>query len=207
VIPNLSPMVSKLARTNLFLGVLFAELRLLLNGRRWWWWLGIAGLNIAILVCPLTTTKLYLLPIAWLWPLPIWSEMGNRERKNSTDQMVFSSARPVLRQLPAAWLAGVFVTALFGIAGAAVFLLHSDLTGLAGWMGAVIFIPTLALALGVFSSGSRAFEVVYLFLWYMGPYQKIPSFDFITGAPQVYLLASAGLLLLSAYWRGRQVRV
>jgi hypothetical protein len=206
VLPNLSPLVSKLARANLFLGVLFAELRLLLNGRRWWWWLGVVGLNIAILVCPLTTTKLYLLPIAWLWPLPIWSEMGNRERKNSTDQMVFSSARPVLRQFPAAWLAGVLVTMLFGIAGAVVFLINGDLLGMVGWIGGVIFIPTLALALGVFSSGSRLFEVVYLFLWYMGPYQKIPIFDFITGAPQIYLMGSVGLLLLAAFWRGKQVR-
>jgi ABC-type transport system involved in multi-copper enzyme maturation permease subunit len=207
VLPDLSPLVSKLAQVNPFLGVLFAELRLLLNGRRWWWWLGIIGLNIAMLICPLTTTKLYLLSVAWLWPLPIWSEMGNRERKNSTYQMVFSSPRPVLRQLPAAWLAGVLVTALFGIAGAVVFLLNGDLPGLAGWMGAVIFIPSLALALGVFSSGSRVFEVVYLFWWYMGPYQKLPALDFITGEPQVYLLVSAGLLLLSALWRGRQVRV
>jgi ABC-type transport system involved in multi-copper enzyme maturation permease subunit len=206
VLPNLSPFISKIAGANLFLGVLFAELRLLLNGRRWWWWLGIAGLNIAILVCPLTTTKLYLLPIAWLWPLPIWSEMGSRERKNNTYQMVFSSARPVLRQFPAAWLAGVLVTMLFGIAGAVVFLINGDLLGMVGWIGGVIFIPTLALALGVFSSGSRLFEVVYLFLWYMGPYQKIPIFDFITGAPQIYLMGSVGLLLLAAFWRGKQVR-
>ncbi len=207
VLPNLSPLVSKLAQVNPFLGVLFAELRMLLNGRRWWWWLGIAGLNIAMVACPLKITKLYLLPIAWLWPLSIWSEMGNREHKNSTYQMVFSSARPVLRQLPAAWLAGVLVTVLFGISGIVVFLLKGDLSGLAGWMGAVIFIPTLALALGVFSSGSRVFEVLYLFLWYMGPFKKVPIFDFITGTPQVYLLASAGLLLLSVYWRSRQVRV
>jgi hypothetical protein len=133
--------------------------------------------------------------------------MGNRERKYSTYQMVFSAARPVLRQLPAAWLAGVLVTALFGIAGAVVFLSNGDLPGLAGWIGGVIFIPSLALALGVFSSGSRLFEVLYLFLWYLGPYQKVQSFDFITGAPQVYLLVSTGLLLLSAYWRSRQVRV
>ena len=189
------------------MGVLFAALRMLLNGRRWWWWLVIIGLNLAILVCPLLTTKLYLLPVVWLWPLPIWSEMGNRERKNSTDQMVFSSARPVMRQLPAAWLAGVLVTALFGIAGAVVYILYGDLLALAGWIGGVIFIPTLALALGVFSSSNRLFEVVYLFLWYIGPYQKVPQLDFITGAPQVFLLASAFLPLLSAFWRGRQVRV
>jgi hypothetical protein len=206
VLPNLSPLVSKIAGANLFLGVLFAELRMLLNCRRWWWWLGIAGLNIAIIVCPITITKLYLLPVAWLWPLPIWSEMGNRERKNNTDQMVFSSPRPVLRQFPATWLAGILVTMLFGIAGAVVFLINGDLLGMVGWIGGVIFIPTLALALGVFSSGSRLFEVVYLFLWYMGPYQKIPVFDFITGAPQIYLMGSVGLLLLAAFWRGKQVR-
>jgi len=206
-LPNLSPLVSKLARATPFLGVLFAELRMLLNGRRWWWWLVIAGLNIAILSNPLSVTKQYLLPIAWLWPLAIWSEMGNREWKENTFQMVFSSARPVLRQLPAAWLAGVLATALFGIAAAVVFLLNGDLSGLAGWVGAVVFVPTLALALGVFSSGSRLFEVVYLIWWYGGPFQKTAGMDFTTGAPQFYLLAAAGLLLLSAYWRGRQVRV
>jgi hypothetical protein len=206
-LPNLSPLVSKLAQVNPFLGVLIAELRMLLNGRRWWWWLGIAGLNIAILICPLEMTKAYLLPLAWLWPLALWSEMGNRERKNNTYQMVFSSARPVLRQLPAAWLAGVLATALFEIAGAGFFLSSGDLPGLAGWVGAVIFVPTLALALGVFSSGSRVFEVVYVILWYIGPLQKSAGMDFTANTPQVYLLAAAGLLLLSAYWRGRQVRV
>jgi hypothetical protein len=206
-LPNLSPLVSKLAQVNPFLGVLFAELRMLLNGHRWWWWTVTVGLNIAIFIVPISTVKQYLLPVAWLWPLAIWSEMGNRERKENTFQMVFSSSRPVRRQLPAAWLAGVLATALFGIAGAVLFLSSGDLPSLAGWVGAVIFIPSLALALGVFSSGSRVFEVIYLILWYMGPFQKMPRMDFITGAPQVYLLAAVGLLLLSVYWRGRQVRV
>ncbi len=206
-LPSLSPLVSKLAQLHPFLGVLFAELRLLLNRRRWWWWLVIAGLNIAILSTPLSMVKEYLLPIAWLWPLPIWSEMGNRERKNNTAQMVFSSRRPVLRQFPAAWLAGVLVTALFGIAGAVAFLMNGDLPALAGWMGAVLFIPSLALSLGVFSSGSRAFEVIYVIWWYLGPLQQTPGMDFISGAPQFYLLAAAALLLLAVFWRGRQVRV
>ena len=56
-LPSLSPLVSKLAQVNPFLGVLFAELRMLLNGRRWWWWLVIAGLNIAILTSPLRGDK------------------------------------------------------------------------------------------------------------------------------------------------------
>jgi len=205
-LPTLSPLVSRLAQVNPFLGVLFAELRMLLNGRRWWWWLVVAGLNIAILITPLSITKLYLLPIACLWQMPVLSEMGNRERKNNTSQMVFSSARPVLRQLPAAWLAGVLATALLVVAGAIVFVSNGDLPALAGWVGAVIFVPTLALALGVFSSGSRVFEVIYVVWWYLGPMQKTPGMDFTAGAPQVYLLAAAALLVLAAYWRGRQVR-
>jgi len=206
-LPNLSPLVSKLAQSNPFLGVLFAELRMLLNGRRWWWRAITAGLNIALLSSPLSTTKQYLLPFVWLWPLAIWSEMGNRERAKNTSQMVFSSARPVLRQLPAAWLAGVLATTVFVFGGAVFFLVNGDLPGLAGWAGAVIFVPALALALGVFSSGSRVFEVVYLIWWYLGPLEKSPGVDFTAGSPQFYLMAAAGLLLLSAYWRGRQVRV
>ncbi len=205
--PSLSPLVSRLAQVSPFLGVLFAELRLLLNGRRWWWWAVTIGLNIAILKSPVSVTKEYLLPLVWLWPLAVWSAMGNREHKNNTSQMVFSSARPVRRQLPAAWLAGVLATALLVIAGAVVFLTSGDLPGLAGWAGAVFFVPTLALALGVFSSSDRMFEVVYVIWWYMGPIQNMAGMDFTTSAPQVYLLAAAGLLLLAAYWRGRQVRV
>lgn len=206
-LPSISPLVSKLAQVNPFLGVLFAELRLLLKGRSWLWWLVIAALNIAILTSPLPIVKQYLMPFTFLWPLAVWSEMGHREHKNSTYQMIFSSSRPVLRQLPAAWLAGVLATATFSIAAVVVFLSNGDLPGLVGWIGAVIFIPSLALTLGVFSSGSRAFEVVYLIWWYLGPLQKAQGVDFTNGAPQVYLLAAAGLLLLSAYWRGRQVRV
>ncbi len=204
---DLSPLVSKLAQATPFLGVLFAELRMLLKGRRWWWWAITAGLNIIILASPLPTAKQYLLPIIWLWPLALWSGMGNRERMKNTYQMVFSSARPVLRQLPAAWLAGILVTALLTIAGTVVFLSNGDLPALVGWLGAVVFVPSLALALGVISSGSRVFEVVYLLWWFAGPVQKTAGVDFTSGAPQYYLLAAAGLLLLSAYWRGRQVRV
>jgi ABC-type transport system involved in multi-copper enzyme maturation permease subunit len=206
-LPSLSPLVSKLAQLNPFLGVLFAELRMLLNGRRWWWWVITAGLIIGIFTFPVEITRAYLIPIVWLLPLAIWSEMGNRERKNNTALMVFSSSRPVLRQLPAAWLAGVLATALLGIGAAAFFVVNGEFAALAGWAGAVVFVPSLALALGVFSSSNRIFEVVYLLWWYIGPFTKTAGMDFTSGVNPFYLLAAAGLLLTSAFWRSRQVRV
>jgi hypothetical protein len=63
------------------------------------------------------------------------------------------------------------------------FFSNGDLPGLAGWVGAVIFIP--ALALGVFSSGSPVFGVVFVIWWSIGPFQKSRGMDFTTGAPQV----------------------
>jgi hypothetical protein len=205
-VPSLSSLVSTLARVSPFMGVLLAELRMLFNGRRWWWWGITIGLSVVILWSPPEVVKSYMLPIAWLWPMAIWSGLGNRERKNNTAQMVFSSARPVLRQMPAAWLAGILATALLVISGAGVFLSNGDLPGLAGWAGAVVFVPSLALTLGVLSSGERMFEVVYVIWWYLGPLRKIAGMDFTAGAPLVYLLAAAGLLLVSYLWRSRQVR-
>lgn len=122
-----------------------------------------------------------------------------------TSQIVFSSTCPVLRQLPAAWLAVVLATALFSIANPVVFLSNGNLPALVGWVRAVVFIPSLAL--GVLSSGSRVFEILYLLWWYIGPFQKTVGLNFTAGMPQFYLLATAGLLLFAAFWRGRQVRV
>ncbi len=204
-LPDLSPLVTRWASYNPFLGVLVAELRLLLKGRRWWWWAILIGLSIVMLANLLPIGSAYLLPITWLWPLAIWSELGNRERSNNTYQMVFASTRPVLRQLPAAWLAGVLATGLLTLGSALSLFLNNGLPGLAGWVGAVFFVPSLALALGVASSGSRVFQVVYLVWWYAGLFQKMAGLDFISGPAHIYLLAAAGLLLLAAFWRGRQV--
>jgi hypothetical protein len=206
-LPTLSPLVSKLAQTSPFMGVLLAELRMLLKGRRWWWWALTIGLNIAVIRSPVPAVMDFLMPVLWLWPIAVWSGMGNRERKHHTSQMVFSSARPVMRQLPAAWLAGILVTALLTIAGAVFFLTNGDLSGLAGWAGAVVFVPSLALLLGVLSSGSRVFEVIYVIWWYMGPIEKVAGVNYTLDVPHIYLLAAVGLLLLSAAWRNRQVRV
>ena len=193
---------------NPFLGVLFAELRMLLNGRRWWWWAITAGLNIAILTSPLEMTKD--VPAARRLAVAAGHLVGDGQPRAEEQHLPRWSSLPRARCCASFRLPGwpaFWRRRCLSIAGAVFLLSNGDLPGLAGWVGAVIFVPTLALALGVFSSGSRVFEVVYVIWWYIGPLQKSPGMDFTAGAPQVYLLAAAGLLLLSAYWRGRQVRV
>jgi len=62
---------------------------------------------------------------------------------------------------------------------------------------------------------SRAFEVIYLFLWYIGLIERIPSFDFAgattgslaMGMPVVYLGITAGLMVLAMIGRWRQIQI
>ena len=193
-----------------FVGVLRAELRLLLNGRRWWWWAGVAGFLIASLAAPLEAVQKVVLPLAWMWPMLLWSSLGNREIRWDTTGLLFSAARPLGRQLPATWLAGVSLAVLTGSGAAIRFLVAGQWDSLGAWAVGALFIPTLALALGLWSGSSKLFEVIYLVLWYIGPMNQVPTMDYTgatpaglaSGMPLVFLGVTA--LLLAAAVAGRR---
>jgi hypothetical protein len=206
--------------------VLLAELRLALKGRRWWWFAVLAGLNVAALAVPDVlpnaggpplsgaTVRGYLLAAAWFWPIAVWSAMGCRARQHNTRPIVFSVPRPVGRPLAAAWLAGLCVTAVAGSGYALRLVFAGQGPALAAWAAGALLIPSLALALGVWTGSRRAFEVVYTFLWYLGPVNQVAALDYVgvtAGALagrfwRYHLLASVLLLALAALGRTRQVR-
>lgn len=193
-----------------FLGILKAELRLALQGQRWWWYAAAVGLVIAGLAAPIQGVKQAVLPLAWIWPILVWSPLGNRESRFGTSELLFSAPRPVGRQLPAAWMAGVLVAMAVG-AGVAVRLLATgDLRGLGAWAVGAMFIPSMALALGVWSGSSKLFEALYLVLWYIGPMNRTPDLDYLgataNGRPLVWLAAAAMLTAAAALGRRRQLQ-
>lgn len=207
---DLSPV--RLGRGRL-LPVVIAELKLLVKGLPWWWYLAAAGLNIAAFTGSTENLLGGLLSVLWIWPILIWSKLGAREKVNNTAQIVFSAPQPVLRQLPAIWLAGVIFT-VFTSLGAGVHLALAGESGhLLAWGVAVIFTPTLALTLSVLSGTHRLFEVVYLLLWYMA-LNKMTFADYMgatpealaQGMPLIYFGLSLGLLAAAVAGRMRQVR-
>lgn len=189
-----------------FLGVLAAELRLALKGQPWWWYAAAAGLVIAGLTAPVEGVRQIVLPLAWIWPLLVWSPMGNREARFGTGELLFSAPRPVGRQLPAVWMAGALVAALVGGGVAARYLMAGDFGALAAWAVGALFIPSLALALGVWSGSGKLFEAVYLFLWYIGPMNRTPELDYLgaTGRGQPLFWLAVTALLAAAAVAGRR---
>jgi len=206
---HLTPLARSSTRLR-FPQLVASELRLMLKGQRWWWYVVAAGLLIGELASPLSAAREGVLLAAWIWPLLIWSQMGCREARNATGPLLFSSERALTRQLPALWTAGVLVAAITGGGVGLRLLLSADWSGLAAWISAAIFIPSLALTMGTWSGSSMPFEALYTVWWYIGPGHQMPGLDFIgTTAPSSraadYAFAAVALLAFS-YW-GRRTRL
>ena len=108
---------------------------------------------------------------------------------------------------------GHLVTALTGSGVAVNFALAGEWVHLLAWGTAALFIPTLALALGVWSGGPKLFEVVYMIWWYAGPMNHVPYLDFMGTGEQVnvevllaYWIGTLVLLVLAAMGRRRQAQ-
>jgi hypothetical protein len=189
-----------------FVALVLAELRLLLRGRAWWWYTVAAGLFAACLFAPLADARSGIILVAWLWPALLWSQLGTRESQFSTQALIFSAPRTFPRQILATWTAGVLLAGITG-GGLGLHLMFArDREGLLAWAVGTLFVPALALMLGVCTESPKAFEAIYSVWWYIGPLHHIPNLDFIgtdpaSSTPTLYLAASMGLLLLSCFWR------
>jgi hypothetical protein len=206
---HLTPL-TRAAHGGQFARLVASELRLMLKGHGWWWYLVAAGLFAASLAVPNVQARQVLASVAWLWPVLIWSQMGARESRHDTGRLVFSCAHALGRQLPAVWVAGLVVAIASGGGLGIRLLAGGDWVGLGGWLAGALFVPTLALALGVWSGSSKPFEALYTLWWYVGPMNHTAGLDFMGMAPArfgtlVYLLSTVSLLMAAYVGRRREL--
>ncbi len=175
--------------------LLVGELRLLIASLPWWWHLVALVLIAATLVVPFTTARTVLYPLAWLWPLLAWSAIGTQESRHGTEQIVFSTPHSLVRQPPMQWLAGVLVAIALASGMGTRFLLAGQMGGLVALVIAALLIPAGALAAGVWTGNTRLFELIYLALWYGGPWQHIASIDYMGTTADALAIQAPGLLL------------
>jgi putative Mn2+ efflux pump MntP len=212
---HLKPATLTPVKSRFRFGAVFAaEMRLMFKGQRWWWYVAAAGLAVSSGAVVSREGRGIVLAFAWIWPLFLWSSLGVRESRDQTSQLIFSTPHPLLRQLPAIWLSGFALAMLTGSGFALRLLLAGDLAGLRVWAIGALFIPTFALALGVWSGGGKLFEMVYFFLWYLGPVHSIAPLDFMGAAPvtvhtqypMFYLALTGALAIAAVVGRQRQLQ-
>jgi len=198
--------------------VLRAELRLTFKGVHWLWYAGATVLIAASLfVADLSygdtqftsvdLAQLVLLPIAWVWPLTLWSGLGVREARYRVEQMVLSAPYSLQRHLPIAFVLSSGVCIQLALAGRWTSLLALGI-------GAV-FVPTLAIAMGCWSGGSKLFEGFYLFIWYLASLHLVPYLDFMGrvpaavdgGMPWLYAVLTMVLLAAMVVGRNHQIKI
>jgi hypothetical protein len=207
----LTPLVERSVRERFFPLVL-AELRLMLKGRSRWWHLGALGLVVAGFAVPLEAARGVVLPLAWLWPLLVWSPVGSREVRYGVSEILVSAPRVRSRAPLAAFTAGAIVAGLAASGVAINMGLSGDLRGLVALVSGALFVSALAVACGVLSGASVLFEGLYLPLWYLGPFNKLSALDFAgaggAGHPFTYLALAAALVCatLAALRRGEGSR-
>jgi hypothetical protein len=194
--------------------VFVAEMKMALSGQRWWWYLVTLGIIVGNFTAQDPEARRGLWLAAWLWPVLVWSKLGVREVEHRTGPVVFSAPRPLLRQLPATWLAGAMIAVVMGIGPGFRFLATGQIARLAAWAVGVLFIPTAALTAAVWSGDSKLFEAAYVVAWYIGPVSGLVEADFMGANPasvargiyRYYLVAIPLLLVLTVVGRARRIR-
>jgi hypothetical protein len=205
--------------------VLVAELRLTFKGVHWLWYAGaIALIGTALFIPDLSTDDTYfasadlaqlmILPLAWIWPLTLWSGLGVREARYRVEQMVFCSPYSLLRHLPMTWLVGVLIAFVLSSGVIIQLALAGRWSSLAAIGIGTVFVPTLALAMGCWSNGSKLFEGAYLFSWYLASVHLVPYLDFMgrvpaaveAGVPWLYGGLTLVLAVTVVLGRRRQIK-
>ncbi len=191
VITSFAPLAKQaVGRRQVVLQALKAEFRLAFQGVRWWWFTGAAGVVAAGLLVPQTYVLLIVLPLAWIWPLLIWSGIGARENRYAVDALILSTPHPISRQLTAAWLVGVLIALGMAVGVLVRLALLGQWQVLPVVLVGALFVPTLALAAGCWTGSGKLFEAGYLFIWYLASVHGVPVLDFMGRIPQA---RSAGL--------------
>ncbi len=206
--------IPRLATGSAFLTLLQSELRLLLLGHSRWWWLVTGGLFVACIAAPLDVAHRYILPGLWLWQVLLLSKLGSREVEARTTEIVFAAPRPLLRQLPVSLAAGVALLLCLGLPVLLRELAVGHPAGAFGVVAGAIFLPALALALGTWTNGGKAFELLLTILWY-GSMNDAPPLDFAgalaptagTATALVYLGLGGAFAILAVPGRIKQFRL
>ena len=169
--------------------------------------LAAVGLFAGGILLPVDLARGILLPLAWLVPVLYWSRLGSREARFGTGQLVFSSGFFVVRQYLALWLVGLLISLVTGGGVLVRLVVGGDVVGAVAVFVGALFVPSLAVFLGVWTGSCKVFEFLYVLLWYVGPMSGSVGLDFmgvlpgsVAGGVWWFYLGAAFVLFLGGFW-------
>jgi len=197
-----------------FMRLMRQEILLLVKGLSPWWYLAITILLLAQLFAPLEVVRSVILPASWILCVLIFSPLGQREKQEKVEGLIFSCLSPIKKQFPAMLLAGFLVA--MGVVSMALFrfILSSEVYSVFMLFAGALFIPSMALACGTLTGTTRTFEILFTTLWYIGPLQG-GGLDFIgvdintsqqNDAALLFILVALVLIVLALQARKWQIQ-
>ncbi|MFE6055421.1 ABC transporter permease subunit [Kitasatospora sp. NPDC056446] len=183
-----------------FLPALVGELRVLLRWMRLWW-VGALALAVIAAIVPIEDVSHPVLAVSMLWPVLLWSRMGNHAGAGSIDDLL--AACPAAgRRLLAALLGGIGVALAVSVVPVVRLTAAGDTGAAVAALAGALVVPSLAVLCGIVSRGPRLFQALYPLLWYAMS-NRIAEVDYLGVVPDrgpapVAVAAAAVVLALAA---------
>jgi len=195
-----------------FISLLNAELRLMFRGQSIVWLILCTGLFLASIFAPIWFACQVALPLLWGLQILILSKLGSRESTNRCHEYIFSTAFPLRRQLPATHSSAVLVLLTLALPVIVRTFLAGNFYGVYAIVVGALFVPAFAITSGIFTGGSKLFEVIFTVIVY-GILNRIPFFDIIgvvngsreMGVAHYLFLFTVVLVILAFGGRKRQI--
>lgn len=175
---NMTPAKMSKGKFSL-LDMIIEEINLNLRGVSIWWFIIQGTLILNIVPVPDNIAINSTIPAAFIVPVFVLARVGTLDTKYNTEKYLYATPNYKLNQLIAMWLSVFTLMLIIGSSTVIKVAFCGGIKNVLVLIIGIVFITSLSVFLGVVSCSSTLFEVIYILLWYIGPLNKMPYFDFL----------------------------
>lgn len=186
---------------NMWIRGIFSELSLMLSGQPFIWKLISLGAMIACLFMDLGMVQIYILPLALLWFINVYSAMGSREHQHDVLKYISTIPNGLLRQIIFSWASGIIISLTLSFPVILRMLFLGQTVGVFACLAGVVFLPSLALFLGEFTKTQRVFELSFIVITYV-ILNNVTAFMYIGIHPDIVSLSRSFIYLFAGLVMG-----
>lgn len=174
-----------LTARNVFLNLTRQEFLLLSANKSPYLWVAVLGLWIAQWFVSTAIMLTAILPALLLLGALVISSLGQREKNHGTKDFLINAPLLMKVQYPAMVFAGLVFLSVISLPSLVLLVANGQVHAFGLLIAGYFCIVSAAILLGTLSRSNKAFEIVFVIIWYMGPISHFTYFDFIGVDPQL----------------------